>query len=427
MTQLKWAREDQRTDAMACVAAQEGLDAEIIRERVASGRVVIPCNRNHGSLKPIGIGEGLATKTNANIGTSPNHADPEEELEKLRISVAAGADTVMDLSTGGDLNAIRSALIERSPVPLGTVPIYQTVVEKDGIEGVTAGDLLRMIRTHAEQGVDFVTVHCGLTRSALPLVEKRVTGIVSRGGGFLARWMTLNGEENPLYVHFDELLGIAEEYDVTLSLGDGLRPGCVADATDEAQLAELRTLGELTLRARERGVQVMVEGPGHVPLDQIQRNMALQQEICGGAPFYVLGPLVTDVAPGYDHITGAIGGALAAFYGAAFLCYVTPAEHLRLPTIADVREGVIATRIAAHAADVAKGLPSARAWDRKMAQQRRDLNWEGMIRCSMDPHKARRYRTHSEIGEDQECTMCGKFCVMKLQFEEKGERRKGRR
>lgn len=418
MTQMEWAREGQRTDAMICVAAKEGVDAEGIRERVASGRVVIPCNRNHVNLKPIGIGEGLATKTNANIGTSPNHADLDEELEKLRIAVATGADTIMDLSTGGDLNAIRRALIERSPVPLGTVPIYQTVVEKDGVEGMTAGDLLGTIRTHAEQGVDFITVHCGLTRSALPLVEKRVTGIVSRGGGFLARWMTLTGTENPLYVHFDELLDIAEEYDVTLSLGDGLRPGCIEDATDEAQLAELRTLGQLTLRARQRGVQVMVEGPGHVPLDQIQRNIALQQEICGGAPFYVLGPLVTDVAPGYDHITGAIGGALAAFYGAAFLCYVTPAEHLRLPTVADVREGVIAARIAAHAADVARGLPSARAWDREMAEQRRGLNWEGMIRRSMDPHKARRYRTDSEIGEGQECTMCGKFCVMKLQLGE---------
>ncbi|RKY61724.1 MAG: phosphomethylpyrimidine synthase [Candidatus Latescibacterota bacterium] len=413
MTQLEYARRGETTEQMRMVSEEEGIDLEALRRAVAEGRVVVPHNPKHKGARAVGIGEGLRVKVNANLGTSPKHINLDEEIEKLRVAVDAGADTVMDLSTGGDLDEIRLALLEASPVPLGTVPIYQTVAEF-GVERMKAEDLFRTIERHGEQGVDFITVHCGITRKAMPLVRRRVGGIVSRGGGFLYRWMYLTGRENPLYEGFDELLAIAKEHDMTLSLGDALRPGCVEDATDEAQLVELRTLGELVLRAREAGVQVMVEGPGHIPMDQIERNIRLQKEWCHRAPFYVLGPIVTDVAPGYDHITGAIGGALAAYWGADFLCYVTPAEHLRLPTVEDVKEGVVASVIAAHAADIAKGLPKAKERDLKMAQRRRALDWEGMFRLALDPHKARRYRQESDAPVDEECTMCGEYCVLKL-------------
>lgn len=412
MTQLERALKGEASEQMAKVAEDEGIDIDILRKAVAEGRVVIPHNPRHGA-RPLGIGEGLRVKVNANLGTSPKHIDLEEEIEKLKAAVDAGADTVMDLSTGGDLDEIRQALLDVSPVPLGTVPIYQTVAEV-GIEEMKPDDIFRTIERHGRQGVDFITVHCGITKENMELASGRTGGIVSRGGGFLYRWMRLTGRQNPLYEFFDDLLAIAKEYDMTLSLGDALRPGCIDDATDEAQLAELRTLGELVLRAREAGVQVMVEGPGHVPLDQIGKNVKLQKEWCHGAPFYVLGPIVTDVAPGYDHITGAIGGALAAYYGADFLCYVTPAEHLRLPTVEDVREGVIASVIAAHAADLARGLPKARERDLEMAARRRALDWEGMFELSLDPRKARRYRSESDSPLDEECTMCGKYCVLKL-------------
>ncbi|HID11426.1 MAG TPA: phosphomethylpyrimidine synthase ThiC [Candidatus Latescibacteria bacterium] len=413
MTQLEYARRGETTEQMRMVSEEEGIDLEALRRAVAEGRVVVPHNQKHKGARTVGIGEGLRVKVNVNLGTSPKHINLDEEIEKLRVAVDAGADTVMDLSIGGDLDEIRLALLEASPVPLGTVPIYQTVVEL-GVERMKAEDLFRTIERHGEQGVDFITVHCGITRKAMPLARRRVEGIVSRGGGFLYRWMCITGRENPLYEGFDELLAIAREHDMTLSLGDALRPGCIEDATDEAQLVELRTLGELVLRAREAGVQVMVEGPGHIPMDQIERNIRLQKEWCRRAPFYVLGPIVTDVAPGYDHITGAIGGALAAYYGADFLCYVTPAEHLRLPTVEDVREGVVASVIAAHAADLAKGLAKAKERDLKMAQRRRALDWEGMFHLALDPQKARRYRQESDAPVDEECTMCGEYCVLKL-------------
>lgn len=412
MTQLESALKGETTEQMAKVAEDEGIDIDVLRKAVAEGRVVIPHNPRHGA-RPLGIGEGLRVKVNANLGTSPRHIDLEEEIEKLKAAVDAGADTVMDLSTGGDLDEIRRALLDASPVPLGTVPIYQTVAEV-GIEKMKPQDIFRTIERHGRQGVDFITVHCGITKENMELASRRTGGIVSRGGGFLYQWMRLTGRQNPLYEFFDDLLAIAREYDMTLSLGDALRPGCIDDATDEAQLAELRTLGELVLRAREAGVQVMVEGPGHVPMDQIGKNVKLQKEWCHGAPFYVLGPIVTDIAPGYDHITGAIGGALAAYYGADFLCYVTPSEHLRLPTVEDVREGVIASVIAAHAADLARGLPKARERDLKMAVRRRTLDWEGMFELALDPRKARRYRLESDSPVDEECTMCGEYCVLKL-------------
>ena len=319
----------------------------------------------------------------------------------------------MDLSTGGNLDEIRTALLARCPAPFGTVPIYQVMTEANSLDDVKADDLLDMVHHHAQQGVDFVTVHCGVTKGALPLLKKRVTGVVSRGGAFLTAWMRRYQKENPLYEHYDRLLDIAKEYDVTLSLGDGLRPGCLADATDQAQLHELKVLGELTKRAWAKGVQVIVEGPGHLPLNAIQKNVRLQQKHCAGAPFYVLGPLVTDVASGYDHIAGAIGGALAATLGAAFLCYVTPAEHLKLPEVEDVIDGVVASRIAAHAADIARGLPGAADWDLKMSQARRALDWDTQIKLSINPAKARRYRDLSQAKEDQ-CTMCGRFCAMKV-------------
>ena len=414
MTQLEDAGRGVITPEMLTVADNEGMHVENLCSLVSRGFVVIPANINHKGLRPIGIGKQLRIKINSNIGTSQNRCSIDNELEKLRISIEAGADTVMDLSTAGDLDGIRRTIIAHSSIPVGTVPIYHVMVERDETEHISGDDMLSSVRKHAEQGVDFVTVHCGVTADCISLLDSRLLGVVSRGGSFLVSWMRMHGKENPLYERYDEILDIAREYDVTLSLGDGLRPGCLRDATDEAQLHELRVLGSLVERAREAGVQVMVEGPGHVPLDQIRRNIELQKEICAGAPFYVLGPLVTDVAAGYDHIAGAIGGALAGYFGADYLCYVTPAEHLKLPEAQDVWEGVMASRIAAHAADIARGLPGARDWDDRMSAARARLDWEAQIREGMDPKKSRLYREQSSIGKDDVCTMCGKYCAIKL-------------
>ncbi len=413
MTQREAALAGQITPAMAQAAQAEGLAPEVIREGLAQGTLVVPANPEHQGLKPVAIGKGVRVKINANIGTSPHDINLEKEQAKLNAALEYGAHAVMDLSTGGDLDAIRRLLLAQCPAPFGTVPIYQLMTQVQSLEEVKADDLLEMVRHHARQGVDFVTVHCGITRAALPLLKKRVTGVVSRGGAFLTAWMRRFGRENPLYEKYDQLLEIAREYDVTLSLGDGLRPGCLADATDKAQLHELKVLGELTRRAWAKGVQVMVEGPGHLPLHHIKKNVRLQQKYCHGAPFYVLGPLVTDVASGYDHIAGAIGGALAASLGASFLCYVTPAEHLKLPEVEDVIDGVVASRIAAHAADLALGFPGAADWDLAMSKARRALDWDTQLKLSINPTKALRYREQSQAKEDQ-CTMCGRFCAMKV-------------
>jgi phosphomethylpyrimidine synthase len=413
MTQREAAVKGRITPEMAAAAASEGLAPEVIRQGLEKGTVVVPANREHRGLKPVAIGQGVRVKINANIGTSPHDISLEKEQAKLAAALEYGADAVMDLSTGGNLDEIRTALLARCPGPFGTVPIYQVMTEAKSLEDVKADDILAMVHHHAQQGVDFVTVHCGVTRAALPLLKRRVTGVVSRGGAFLTAWMRRYQRENPLYEHYDKLLDLAKEYDVTLSLGDGLRPGCLADATDKAQLHELKILGELTKRAWAKGVQVMVEGPGHLPLQAIKRNVRLQQKYCAHAPFYVLGPLVTDVASGYDHIAGAIGGALAATMGAAFLCYVTPAEHLKLPEVEDVIDGVVASRIAAHAADIARGLPGAADWDLHMSKARRALDWDTQIKLSINPTKARRYRDLSQAKDDQ-CTMCGRFCAMKV-------------
>jgi len=413
-TQREAALEGTVTPEMETVALSESIGPEDLRKAVAQGRVAIPLNiKRRGTIPAIGIGRGLHIKINSNIGTSPKHMDLEEELEKLEISERYGADTVMDLSTGGDLDSTRKKIIQASNVPIGTVPIYQAMVEHEDIRDIPAEAMLEVIERQARQGVDFVTVHCGLTRGAIPHIKDRVAGVVSRGGTALVKWMIHNKAENPLYEGFDDLCRIAKEHDVTLSLGDGLRPGCLHDATDRAQLHELKVLGELTQRAWDHGVQVIIEGPGHVPYDQIRKNMEMQQEICHGAPFYVLGPLTTDLSPGYDHISAAIGGTLAAIHGASFLCYVTPAEHLRLPKVQDVKEGVIASKIAAHSADIALGLPGAIERDTELARARRKLDWDRTVELCLDPDKASALRDDSE-AEGDECTMCGKFCVMKV-------------
>jgi phosphomethylpyrimidine synthase len=420
MTQFEEARKGNITDEMKAVAEAEGIDPASLCACIAEGSAVIPANRNHAGLMPKGIGKGLTIKVNANIGTSKDHIDLDEEIRKVRAALEVGADAVMDLSTGGDLVAIRRAIIRETSVPLGTVPIYQAAVEavanKGGIVHMTPAILFKAIEMQAKEGVDFMTVHCGVTRSAIDQLKKqgRITNIVSRGGAFLATWMLYHDQENPLYEEYDRLLDIALKYDITLSLGDGLRPGCLADATDRAQIQELLVLGELTQRAWDAGVQVMIEGPGHVPLDQVEANILLQKKLCKGAPFYVLGPLVTDIAAGYDHIACAIGGALAGKAGADFLCYVTPAEHLRLPSPEDVREGVVASKIAAHAADIARGHKGAIERDRKMAEARNRLDWETQINCAIDPVRARAYRESSRPTVDEVCTMCGEFCAIKM-------------
>jgi phosphomethylpyrimidine synthase len=420
MTQMERARQGIVTEAMKIVASKEMVNPDIIMASVAEGSVVIPSNVHHGHLDPVGIGKGLAIKVNANIGTSRDHADLDEELSKLAVAVEVKADAVMDLSTGGDITEIRRAILKASKMPLGTVPIYQAAVEtaKDlgGIIHLTPDMLFGAVETQAKDGVDFMTVHCGVTLASLERLraQGRTTDIVSRGGAFLASWMLYHEKENPLYEDFDRLLSIAKKYDVTLSLGDGLRPGSLADATDRAQIQELITLGELTERAWEEGVQVMIEGPGHVPLNQIEANVVIQKQLCKGAPFYVLGPLVTDVAAGYDHIACAIGGAVAGMAGADFLCYVTPAEHLKLPSVQDVRDGIIANRIAAHAGDIARGNKGAIKWDTEMSKARKALDWERQIALSMDPAKAKTYRQSSTPSSDEVCTMCGEFCAIKI-------------
>jgi phosphomethylpyrimidine synthase len=422
MTQLEWAKNKKITSEMKSVAANEGLTPEYIRSCIAEGTVVIPSNVNRrqcNKLRIIGIGKGLRTKVNANIGSSPDRVSLVEEKKKLDAAIEAGADSVMDLSTGGDIGKIRRMVLERSILPVGTVPIYQaaceTVRKGKRIGKINVDAIFRIIEQQAEEGADFMTVHCGVTQRIVETLRRsrRITGIVSRGGVFLAQWIIDNNKENPLYEQFDRLLDIAYKYDVTLSLGDGFRPGCLADATDEVQIAELSVLGELAKMARERNVQVMIEGPGHVPLNQIEANVLLEKSLCGGAPFYVLGPLVTDVAPGYDHITCAIGGALAAASGADFLCYVTPAEHLHLPDVDDVIEGVIATRIAAHAADVAKGVKGALNWDIQISRARKSLNWKRQERLSINPKKFREERKKSKPKNARVCTMCGEFCAMR--------------
>ncbi len=419
MTQLEQAKKGNPTREMEVIAKEENISIDELLQRIARGRVVIPANPNHKNLKPIGIGEGLKTKVNANIGTSMDFPHIDPELEKLRVALEAGADTIMDLSTGGNLNRNRKKIIEHSWRPVGTVPIYQAAIvaisRRGSIVNMKPEDLLEVIEMHGKDGVDFITVHAGLTLSGLEKIKRkeRIMDIVSRGGSFLAGWMLHNEKENPLYTHFDQLLEIARKYDMTLSLGDGLRPGAIADATDAAQIDELMVLGELVKKSREAGVQAMVEGPGHVPLNQIEMNIKLQKRLCDGAPFYVLGPIVTDIAPGYDHITSAIGGAIAAAAGADFLCYVTPAEHLGLPDVNAVREGVIASRIAAHAADIAKGIKGAAEWDRKMSFARRALDWEAQRELSIDRERFDEIRAQRKTQTDA-CSMCGDFCALKI-------------
>ena len=419
MTQLELARSGTISPQMKKIAENEGLDPEIIRQRIADGLVVIPVNINHTNLQPCGIGKGLLTKVNANLGTSSDASNIGMELAKLQAALDAKSDTVMDLSTGGDIPAIRKAIIAKCPVPLGTVPIYEAgigAIEKRGaIVKMTADDIFSAIENHAKDGVDFLTVHCAVNQKTVQRLKSdtRLTDVVSRGGSFLIGWILHNEKENPLYEQYDRLLEIALKYDVTLSLGDGLRPGSLADASDRAQFEELLTLGELVDRAREAGVQVMVEGPGHMPLDQIAANVQIQKRTCKGAPFYVLGPLVTDIAAGYDHITSAIGGTVAAAAGVDFLCYVTPSEHLALPNPEEVREGVIASRIAAHAGDIVKGIDSAWQWDYQMSTARKNLDWDSQIKLALDPDKAADIR-HRQSTKGTGCTMCGEYCAMEL-------------
>lgn len=400
------------------VASEEKVSLDFLTENISSGRIVILKNRLHRNAHPVGVGQGLRTKVNANVGTSPDFVDFDLELEKLKASIKYGADTVMDLSTGGDIRDLRIEILKQSTIPVGTVPIYETVcsLTKQGRspEEMTKDDLFSVIHDHLETGVDFITVHCGLTRRALETIEKkkRLTGVVSRGGSFLARWMRKNQKENPLYEYYDKLLDLAKAYNATLSLGDGLRPGAIADATDRIQIDELLVLGELVQRAREKGVFAMVEGPGHVPIQEIEANVLLEKKLCEDAPFYVLGPLVIDCAPGYDHIVSAIGGAIAGACGADFLCYVTPAEHLTLPSLEDVRDGIIASRIAAHAADIAKGIKGARNIDEEISKARKSFEWDRMMALSLDPEKTREKR--GRIPTDyRKCGMCGEFCAMR--------------
>jgi phosphomethylpyrimidine synthase len=399
-------------DLIKSVASDEGVSEEQLTASVKAGRAVILKNA-HRDIKPLGIGEGLRTKININFGTSPARADDKEELEKLRIAISHGADTVMDLSTGSQIDKTRRSLLKACDVPLGTVPVYQSFKleehPKTDIE-----TMLKVIEKHCLDGVDFVTLHCGLTKAAIPAIKKRMMGVVSRGGALLVKWMDDNNMENPLYEHFDDVLAILKEHDVVLSLGDGLRPGCLKDASDEAQFHELNVLGELTERAWAEGVQVIIEGPGHIPLNQIEFNVKEQKRICRGAPFYVLGPLVTDVAPGYDHITAAIGGALAAYYGVDYLCAVSPKEHLGLPDADDIRVATITSKIAAHAADIAKGLPGARKWDDDMSRARADLDWDTMFKLAIDPKLAEAMRGECLASDPDVCSMCGEFCSVKI-------------
>jgi phosphomethylpyrimidine synthase len=421
MTQLEYARQGIITEKMQQAALAEGVEPEFIRAGIAAGNVIICHNNKHTNGKPLAVGKGLRTKINANIGSSADDLDIEKELEKARVAVASGADAIMDLSTGGPVDEIRRAIIAETSACIGTVPLYQAALDavrnkQKAIVEMTVEDIFDGVLKHAEDGVDFITVHCGVTRATVERMrrEGRIMDVVSRGGAFTIEWMAHNNMENPLFEHFDRLLEITKAYDMTLSLGDGFRPGCLADATDRAQIHELIILGELTQRAQAYGVQVMIEGPGHMPLNQIEANILLQKRLCHGAPFYVLGPLVTDIAPGYDHITSAIGGTIAAAAGADFLCYVTPSEHLRLPTVEDVREGVMACRIAGHAADIVKGVKGAIEKDNQMARCRKKLDWEGQFALAIDPEKARRLRAESGVADHGACTMCGEFCAYKV-------------
>ena len=415
-TQMDAAKKGILTPQMAKVAAKEKMDPARLRDLVAAGQVVIPANKNHQNLDPEGIGTGLRTKINVNLGVSKDCCDPELELAKAKKAVELKAEAIMDLSCFGKTRPLRRRLIEELPVMLGTVPMYDAVglLEKS-LKTITVDEFFQVVETHAEDGVDFMTIHCGMNRATAERLKrnKRLTHIVSRGGSLLFAWMELNQQENPFYEYYDRLLDICEKHDVTLSLGDACRPGSLHDSTDASQVEELITLGELTKRAWKRNVQVMIEGPGHMAIHEIAGNMMMQKRLCHGAPFYVLGPLVTDVAPGYDHITSAIGGAIAAANGADFLCYVTPAEHLRLPDLEDMKEGIIASRIAAHAADIAKGIPGARDWDNAMSAARAEVDFPRMIDLAIDPEKARRYRESSKPEQADTCTMCGKMCPMK--------------
>ncbi|MGI6012447.1 MAG: phosphomethylpyrimidine synthase ThiC [Ruminococcus sp.] len=415
-TQMNAARKGIVTDAMRAVAEYEQMDVQEVRSLVAEGRLAIPANKNHKCLKPYGIGDMLKTKINVNLGTSKDCLDMDVEMAKVMEAVNMGAESIMDLSSFGDTQTFRRKLTHECPAVIGTVPIYDAVVYYNkALKSITSDEWIDIVRMHAEDGVDFMTIHCGINKATAERFKKskRHTNIVSRGGSIIFAWMELTGNENPFFERFDEILEICQQYDVTLSLGDACRPGCIEDAGDVSQIEELVTLGELTTRAWEKDVQIIIEGPGHMPLNQIQANMEIQKTICKGAPFYVLGPLVTDVAPGYDHITAAIGGAIAATYGASFLCYVTPAEHLRLPTLEDVKEGIIASKIAAHAADIAKGIKGAAQWDHDMSEARRNLDWEKQFELAMDSEKARRYRAESTPEREDTCTMCGKMCAVR--------------
>ncbi len=415
-TQMDAAKKGIITEAMKIVAIKEGKPVEEIRALVAEGKVAIPANKNHKSLSPEGVGQGLRTKINVNLGISKDCCDCEKELDKVRTALEMKAEAIMDLSNYGKTAEMRKTIVEMSTAMLGTVPIYDALgyYDKD-LKDLTAREFLDVVEKHGQDGVDFVTIHAGLNREAVETVKrnKRLTNVVSRGGSLLFAWMEMNNAENPFFEYYDELLDICAKYDITLSLGDALRPGSINDASDASQIKELITLGELTKRAWEKNVQVIIEGPGHMALNEIEANMVMQKRLCHGAPFYVLGPLVTDVAPGYDHITSAIGGAIAATYGADFLCYVTPAEHLRLPNLEDMKEGIIASKIAAHAADIAKGVKGARNWDNEMSKARADIDWEKMFDLAIDPEKARRYRAESKPHDEESCSMCGKMCSMR--------------
>lgn len=416
-TQMEAARRGIITPQMQAVAEKEGIEIAQLMKKMAEGKVIIPANKNHKSLNPEGIGEGLKTKINVNLGISRDCCSMESELKKARKALEMNVEAIMDLSCYGNTRDFRRQLIEMSGAMIGTVPVYDAIgFYNKELKEISAGEFLKVVEIHAQDGVDFMTIHAGINKATAERFEKnkRITNIVSRGGSLLYAWMKLNNSENPFYEYFDELLDICREYDVTLSLGDACRPGSIADATDASQIEELIVLGELTSRAWEKDVQVMIEGPGHMALNEIAANVLLQKRLCHGAPFYVLGPVVTDVAPGYDHITAAIGGAIAAANGADFLCYVTPAEHLRLPTPDDMVEGIIATRIAAHAADIVKGVPGAREWDDKMSRARRELDWESMFELAIDPEKARRYRQESLPECNDSCTMCGKMCAVRI-------------
>lgn len=420
MTQLELALKNKVSGRMRLLSEKEKVSPAFLKKGVAEGLIVVPWNKNRQMAKPCAIGKGLSVKINANIGTSSDESDLGDEIKKLKIAAEYGADTVMDLSTGGDIPAIRKILLKESPIPLGTVPVYEAaqkaLKEKGSFFEMTCQDILEVIRAQAEEGVDFMTIHSGVTRKTVDQIKKgsRILDIVSRGGAILAGWINKNKKENPFYENFDKILAIAYEHDVTLSLGDGLRPGSILDATDNAQIGELRLLGRLARKARKKNVQVIIEGPGHVPFNQIQKNIELQKRLCDNAPFYVLGPLVTDIASGYDHICGAIGGTLAASFGADYLCVVSPAEHLRHPSVEDIKEGVIASKIAAHSADIAKGIKGSLDADRQMSLARKRRDWQKQIALSIDPEKAKEYRRSSQPRLEDVCTMCSEYCSIKL-------------